>query len=383
MFQVGSWHYDKGGTDLFVKTIAHWLAKKGHKVVVLVHRLEEEECRDEDINCGKGVIKVRYTPSQRKGVRFNPFVYAYRLGVTSWYLYKLAKEEHIEVIVVGEAELLASVWLKLLTNVRIVCRGGALMYETMSKEVLKERGSGLYSKFFVVLLRLYNDFSLKIPDAIVPVNEAEYEFLNRKKRKNAKILTIPHGIPLNLFKFVKRDNRKKVVVGYVGRLAPIKYPEVALEIFKQASTERKNVGFVWIGPLDPGFESNYFEKLKKKIGVKNALYLGRVDNNKLPKCLGKMDVFLQVEQQKNVSRSTPEAAATGLPVVALNKGKEPYGFFTMDKEKAINELKRLINNEKYRLKRGEMARKIVEKDYSEDATYGEYVKLFKALIGGN
>lgn len=382
MFQVGSWHYDKGGTDLFVKTISHWLARHGHKVVVLVHRLEEEKCSDEDIKIGKGIIKVRYTPKQRKGVRFNPFVYAYRLAITSYYLYKLAKEEDVDAIVVGEAELLSTLLLKL-TKTKIICRGGALMYETMKKEVLNERGNGIYSWFFICLLKIYNEISLKLPDAMVPVNEAEYEFLNRKKKKNAMIKTIPHGIPLNLFKFIKRDNRKKVVVGYVGRLAPIKYPEIALKIFKQASAGKKNSEFVWIGPLDPSFDSNYFKNLKKEMNIDNACYLGRIDNNKLPAYLGKMDIFLQVEQQKNVSRSTPEAAATGLPVVALNKGKEPYGFFTMDKEKTINELGKLINNERYRLEKGKKARKIIEKGFSENATYGEYVNLFKALNVGN
>jgi len=404
MFQVGSWHYDKGGTDLFVKTIAHWLARQGHKVVVLVHRLEEEDCDDEDIKIGKGLIKVRYTPKQRKGVRFNPFVYGWRLMVTSKHLYKLANAEKIDAIVVGEAELLATLSLKLFTNVKVVCRGGALMYETMSKEVLKERGGGLYSKLFTLLLKLYNNFSLKLPDAMVPVNEAEYEFMNKKKRKNARIITIPHGIPLNLFKFVKRTGRKKVVVGYVGRLAPIKYPEIALEIFKRALQDNsklskrslkesnnqtslkkasvgvKNSEFVWIGPLDPSFKEDYFDNLKKKIGVSNARWLGRIDNNKLPLSLGKMDVFLQVEQQKNVSRSTPEAAATGLPVVALNKGKEDYGFFTMDKSKAIDELSKLIKDSEYRLNEGKRVRDVIEKGFSEDATYGAYVELFKGLV---
>ena len=88
MFQVGSWHYDKGGTDLFVKTLSYWLAKKGHKVVVLVHRLKNEKCSNEDIKVGKGIIKVRYTPEQKSGIRFNPFVYGYRLLITSIFVYK-------------------------------------------------------------------------------------------------------------------------------------------------------------------------------------------------------------------------------------------------------------------------------------------------------
>lgn len=379
MFQVGSWHYDKGGTDLFVKTISYWLAKRGHTVIVLAHRLIEEDCENEDIRFGNGIIKVRYTPKQRRGVRFNPFVYAYRLMITSMYLYKIAKQEKAEVIVVGETELLSVLSLKL-TKTKIICRGGALLYETMGREVIKEIGNGFYSKLFIALIKLYNDLTLKLPDAMVPVNKEEYDFLNKKKKRNAIITTIPHGIPINLFKPIKKRKKEALTIGYVGRLAPIKYPEVVLEIFKKASLNSGiKTNFVWIGPLDPSYEEDFFEKIKEKMKIKNAEYLGQVKNDKLPKYLQKMDVFLQAEQQTNVSRSTTEAAACGIPIVALNEGSEPYGFFTKSKEKAINELKKVITNKKYREEQSRKAREIIFKNYSEDKMYEQYLNLFKEL----
>ena len=374
MFQCGSWHYDKGGTDLFVKTFSYWLAKRGHKIVVLVHRLEEENCKDEDIILGKGIIKVRYTPSQRKGVRFNPFVYAYRLGITSYYIFTLARKEKIEAIVVGEPELLAVLPLTL-GKAKIVLRGGALMYETLSKEIEREK-PGFYSLIFKAIMKIYNNLTLKMPDVMVPVNQAEYSFLDTKKRSDAIIQTIPHGVDTNLFK-PKKIKESKIVVGYVGRLAPIKYPEIALEIFKEASKNIKNAEFWWIGPLDPSFKKDYFERLKENLGIKNAKYLEKVDNNKLPEYLSKMSIFLQTEQQKNVSRSTTEAASCGLAIVGLNQGKEDYGFFTMDKNKAIGELKKLMSNEEYRYKKGGLARNIVEDNFSQDAIYSKFLKLIK------
>lgn len=376
LFQVGSWHYDKGGTDLFVKTLAKWLARKGHKVVVLVHRLKEEKCNDEDISIGRGKILVRYTPPQKKGARFNILRYAFRLILTSYMLYRLSKIEQIDAVIVGETELLAVLPLKLL-NLKILCRGGALMYETMSKEVIKERGGGLYSRLFIQIIRLYNRFSLKLPDILVPVNKSEYDFLKRHKKSNAKIITIPHGVPIELFK-PKKKKRGNVTVGYVGRLAPIKDPGAALKIFKKASKGIPKTEFVWVGPLDPSFKKRYFEDLKEQQGVKNAKYLGKVQNEELPKTLNKMDIFLQVEQQKNVSRSTTEAAACGLPIVALNQGSEPFGFFTMSEEEAIKELRKLILDKRYREEKGKKARKIIEKDYSEEVVYQRYLNLIKA-----
>ncbi|VVB80278.1 Glycosyl transferases group 1 [uncultured archaeon] len=379
MFQVGSWHYDKGGTDLFVKTIAHWLAKKGHKVVVLVHRLEEEKCSDEDISFGKGAILVRYTPPQKKGLRFNPLVYSYRLFLTSLYLYRLAKKEEVQAIVVGETELLSVLPLKLL-DVKIFCRGGALLYETMSKEVLKERGRGFYSKLFINLIRLYNKFTLKLPDVMVPVNEAEYSFMKVHMNNHALIKIIPHGIDINLFKPLKdRFLSRNVVVGYVGRLAPIKYPETALKIFKEASKGKRGVEFWWIGPLDPSYSANQFDLFKSQEGVSNAKYISKVDNSKLPNFLNKMDIFLQVEQQTNVSRSTTEAASCGLPIVALNKGKESYGFFTMNQTEAISRLHKLINSKDLRQKEGDRARQEIIKNFSEERIYQKYLDLFNLV----
>lgn len=253
------------------------------------------------------------------------------------------------------------------------------MYETMSKEVIKERGNGLYSKLFISLIKIYNLITLRLPDMMVPVNQSEYEFMNEHKRKNAGIITIPHGVDLKLFKPMGRKSGKKIVVGYVGRLAPIKYPEVIFDIFKKAAEGTKNAELIWLGPLDPSFSKNYFGDLKKKIDVANAKYLGQIKNDVLPRYLNKMDIFVQAEQQKNVSRSTTEAAACGLPIVALNIGKEPYGFFTMNKEKAIDELKKLVRDKKYREEKGREARKIMERDYSEDKIYKKYLKLFEKL----
>ena len=375
MFQVGSWHFDKGGTDLFVKTFAKWLAKQGNKVVVLVHRLEEENCKDEDISIGKGIVKVRYTPAQKKGVRFNPFIYLYRLAITSYYLYKLAKKEAIDVVVVGETELLSTLSLKL-TKTKIFCRGGALMYETMAKEVIKERGKGLYSSLFIQLIKFYNLFTLKLPDFMVPVNQAEFNFMNKHKRNLAGIETIPHGVDTNLFKPIENLN-KKLIVGYVGRLAPIKYPEIVLGIFREASKNIKNSEFWWLGPLDPSFNKDSFNLIKKKLGIVNAKYFGKIPNEKLQNYLIKMSIFLQAEQQKNVSRSTTEAASCGLPIVALNEGKEDYGFFTMDKPKAIAELKNLLTNPSYREQKSKESREAVLKKYSEDAIYNKFFNLFK------
>ncbi len=375
MFQVGSWHYDKGGTDLFVKTISHWLAKRGHKVVVLAHRLQEEDCENEEIKVGKGIIKVRYTKRQKKGARFNPFVYAFRLFETAKEIYLLSKKEKIEIIVVGETELLSVFPLKF-TKTKIFCRGGALLFETMKREVYKERGKGIYSYFFVTLLKIYNLITLKLPDFLIPVNESEYVFLNAKKRKNAKIQIIPHGVDISLFRPLNTKRESKVVVGYVGRLAPIKYPETAMQIFKESSIGSRDASFLWIGPLDPSYEKDFFEKLKKENKVNNAKYLGRIENSKLPNYLNKFDIFFQVEQQTNVSRSTTEAAACGLPVVALNKGKEPYGFFSMNKSEVIKELKRLIEDKNYRIKMGKRSRKEIVENFSEDKIYSKYLDNF-------
>lgn len=379
MFQVGSWHYDKGGTDLFVKTLSHWLARRGHNVVVLAHRFEDEKCDDEDIHFGRGVIKVRYTPSRKRGKRFNPIAYSLRLFVTAKYLYKLAKSEKINALIVGETELASTIFVKFL-GTKIICRGGALMYETMSKEVFKERGRNLYSKFFIFLIKIYNNLTLKLPDVMIPVNSSEHEFMNSKKRNGAQIFTIPHGVDTKLFKPLKKSKKKnKISIAYVGRLAPIKHPEIALKIFQKASRGNKNTEFFWVGPLDPSFEKNYFERLKSNLMINNAKYLNRIDNNNLPFFLQKMDIFLQVEQQRNVSRSTTEAAACGIPIVALNEGKEEYGFFTMKKTEAIDELKKLINDKEYRKKRSILARKIIERDFSEDIIYGKYLKLLRRL----
>jgi glycosyltransferase involved in cell wall biosynthesis len=214
---------------------------------------------------------------------------------------------------------------------------------------------------------------------MVPVNQSEYEFMNEHKRKRAGIMTIPHGIEIDLFKPLPKEPREEIVVGYVGRLAPIKYPEEVLKIFKEASKGIEKTEFVWIGQLDNSFDKDYFGTLKERMGIENAKHLGKIDNKNLPEYLNKIDIFLSAEQQKNVSKSTTEAAACGLPIVAYNIGSEPYGFFSMDRNEVIEELRKLLAWDKYRTAKGTIARKVIEKDYSEDIIYNKYLGVFGSL----
>ena len=219
---------------------------------------------------------------------------------------------------------------------------------------------------------------MKLPDVMVPVNASEYAFMNQKKRRKATIITIPHGVDVNLFKPLKKKS-KLLRVGYVGRLAPIKYPEVALRIFKNATQGIKNTEFWWIGPLDHSYPLNYFETLKQQVGVTHAQYFDRVDNEQLPVLLNQLDIFLQVEQQKNVSRSTTEAAACGLPVVGLNIGKEAYGLFSRDEGEVTTHLTKLLNSKQLREEEGKRNREIIVQHFSEESIYDTYISLFETI----
>ena len=86
---------------------------------------------------------------------------------------------------------------------------------------------------------------------------------------------------------------------------------------------------------------------------------------------------MQAEQQKNVSRSTTEAASCGIPIVALNMGREDYGFFTTNKKEAIEELSKLIKDKNYRLEKGKIARKIIIENFSEDKIYTKFLEFLK------
>lgn len=374
LFQTGSYP-PKGGTDFFVATISKKLSEMGHKVSILSHKLKNENFKDYLDNG----VRIYYVPSIPRRRFFIPF-YLLRFLAIFYKVNRVTSKEKTQVIILNEHEILPFIPLKL-KGIKLILRGGGLFLVSIRRYMKDEVGDNIYTKFVFCMSKLYHYFVSLFPDAIAAVNESEKDYLNIYKKELVRV--IPHGVDTELFKPLKKKrNSKKIIVGCVGRLCKIKFPEDNLRIFSEISKKtKKHLEFWWIGGLDPAFPADFWESLIKKYNLQGkAKWFGEINNRELPKYLSKMDIFSNVERQANVSRVNAEAASCGLPVLDLNLGKEKYGFFTPSEEEFKNELLKLVEDPKYRAKVSKKARKIITEEYSEEAMAKKYEEFIKQVL---
>jgi len=154
------------------------------------------------------------------------------------------------------------------------------------------------------------------------LRQAIIEFLNIDK---SRIITIYNGIDVNKFDIIidKSLKRKEIglmnddiVVGTIGRLAPVKNQKILIQAIGYLLNSVPQIKLIIVGkgPLE--------EELKtftQNLNLSNkVLFLGQRDD--IPELLKIMDVFSLPSLYEGISITLLEAMASGVPIVATNVG---------------------------------------------------------------
>lgn len=160
-------------------------------------------------------------------------------------------------------------------------------------------------------------------DMILALSKASYNELISLGMEQKKLDTYKYWVNFEIFKPLNNKKELRAEVGFpdkftvlfVGRLTKIKGVKELISVAKKLSSI--NFIFIGTGPLE-----NYLrdEQMKNK----NIIFLGRVENKKLPKYYNIADILCIPSQYKEgFGRVVMEAVACGLPVVGSNKGGIP------------------------------------------------------------
>lgn len=199
-----------------------------------------------------------------------------------------------------------------------------------------------------------------------------------------KMFYHPNWTNTNIFKPVKKSPHKTKKLVFVGRLVPIKRPDLAIkampDILKKFDAELSIAG---IGPQE--------KELKQLVGElnleKSVKFLGSVEHDKaLPKLLADSDVFVA---PATAGFTLMEALACGMPIVAANIewAKEAIkddknGLLT--KSGSVEDLAKAIikvlENPKLAKNLGVNARKTAEERFSLDIWKDREIELYKKAI---
>ncbi|MCD4694555.1 glycosyltransferase family 4 protein [bacterium] len=225
-------------------------------------------------------------------------------------------------------------------------------------------------------LKLWNSFLSKVICII-----STHRGLKALKKMNYEAYHIPHSINLNLFKSIKKAN-KKIKVLYVGRLIEEKGIKELLEIFSKFDPNK--VEFIFVGK---GSLTNYVKSKQKELPL---TYLGHIsDRKKIVDVYAKSDIFVLNSYKTDKWEEffgivLLEAMALGLPIVSTDcvgpkeiiiNGKNGFLVKQKNNEEFYKALKKLIDNPKLRSKMGRYGKKFVD-NYSIEKIS---LKLYKVL----
>lgn len=146
-----------------------------------------------------------------------------------------------------------------------------------------------------------------------------YISISNNQRRDAPDLqyidTIYNGTNVDLFTF---SDKHEDFLLFIGRIAPEKGVKEAIEVAKAT-----NHRLLIIGPVNHG-NQGYFDQYIKPELDDQILYLGRIDQDVLPKYYQKAKALLTpVQWEEPFGLTTIEAMACGTPVISLHRGAAP------------------------------------------------------------
>ncbi len=206
----------------------------------------------------------------------------------------------------------------------IVLVSGKVFLERNIRIILTERSfpevalnRTLKTRAIKILMRMF----YKYADVVVANSEATANFLREKVNKNTYCIYNPTIISLDSLKeqvqklvnhewFIKKE--KPIVIG-VGRLTKEKDFETLIKAFALVKKEI-DARLVILGE---GEERAKLEKLVKKLGLQNSVWMPGFVNNPY-KYIAKADVFVLSSLYEGLPNVLIEAIAVGTPVISTD-----------------------------------------------------------------
>jgi len=214
-----------------------------------------------------------------------------------------------------------------------------------------------------------------------------------------KLEYIPWGVDTELFKPVPEKRHEirdclgfkedDFVVGYCGRLTPVKGIDTILEAMKPLSEYNDKVRLLVIGGGGEGLGSDTYDKKAHALLGDRVVMTGWVKQEQVPFYWQAADVAVQPSFAETGGGGAMESAACGLPVVAsrtgglqdtVNDGVTGFLVKPGDAEELGQKIKLFMENPSLRKEMGTAGRNYILKNFGWDEITERYVKLYASLM---
>jgi glycosyltransferase involved in cell wall biosynthesis len=239
-------------------------------------------------------------------------------------------------------------------------------------------------------------------DRIVAVSHATADDLVRLRvvEDERRLVVVPPGIDLESLLAIPRPRAADAagevrrtcgalpgafLVGVVGRLAEVKQPEAALDVFAMLAARYERLHVVFVG------DGDLRGMLERRIGAlapdlaRRAHMLGALED--MVPVLAEFDAVLLASRTEGLPIALVEAAAAGLPVVARDVGgvgevvaHERTGFLGKETDELAFFIAQLLDDPSLGLAMGKRARLRVASRHSAAALAGRLEQLYRVVV---
>ncbi len=205
---------------------------------------------------------------------------------------------------------------------------------------------------------------------IITMTEIEKEYISsRFGIPKEKMITIPSGIDLKIFKDLGYEREKNTIL-FVGRLSPVKRLDMLLMAVASVKKKVPDVKLRIIG-RDWGVKNQLVE-LTNQLNIKeNVEFMGEISFEKLIEQYNRVKAFVLTSKYEALGVTIMEAIGCGTPVIVTSVGGTPEvvgnaGILCEENEESVAKgiIEVLTNEEKYNKLRENT--KIRRKDFDWD-----------------
>jgi glycosyltransferase involved in cell wall biosynthesis len=220
-----------------------------------------------------------------------------------------------------------------------------------------------------------------------------------------KTLIIPNGVDVESYSShlfdsyqdsllrAKKSNSKKIRIGAVARLVPIKDIKTMVLAFEVAMQKVENLELIILGPTEE--DASYHQEILSLIDdfdLKNVLILGRVD---VKTYLPTFDIMLLTSISEGQPLAVLEGMAAGVPQICTNVGSCKELLFgmssddlghcgiivpVMDIEKIASAIEVLALDESLRNQMGKIGYERVKANYQKKDFLATYEALYHSIV---
>ena len=243
-------------------------------------------------------------------------------------------------------------------------------------KLLKKPANALLSSYF-------RNRQKKSDFVTMPTKQAINNLLS-KREIGVPVAAVSNGVDLSHFQPGERT--KKPTVVYVGRVDPEKKVELVIRAFQEVLKKVPEAELLIAGD---GVDRVRLEKLARELKLaKSVKFLGKVLPPELYQVYQKGWVFMTASEIETQGIVLVEAAASGLPLIAVNRGAvaeicldEKNGFLCMpgSVSELSHALKSILTDEKLRKRFSDASVKIAA-EHDFERTLDRFENIYKKVM---